>query len=134
MAASDIPVPTPTPSVPRASQDEENVGNFDDHLQPFVQGKFYNHACYQFYDCFDRMISTFLLSAYFLEDGFDQPNSNISVANGSDGIDNQQGNGTSLPYGHNLVAVEVDRSVQPDDNHTEGMFLHPFLFLPFHYL
>ena len=65
LAASDIPVPTPTPSVPRASQDEENVGNFDDHLQPFVQGKFYNHACYQFYDCFDRMISTFLLSAYF---------------------------------------------------------------------
>ncbi|KAG2598250.1 hypothetical protein PVAP13_5KG366807 [Panicum virgatum] len=35
-------------------------------------------------------------------DGFDQPNSNISVANGSDGIDDQQGNGTFLPDGHNL--------------------------------
>ena len=65
LAASDIPVPNPTPSVPRASQYEENVGNFDDHLQPFVQGKFYNHACYQFYVCLDWMISTFLLSAYF---------------------------------------------------------------------
>ena len=65
LAASDIPVPTPTPSVSRTRQDEENVGNFDDHLQPFVQGKFYNHTCYQFFVCFDWMISTFLLSAYF---------------------------------------------------------------------
>ncbi|XP_039811804.1 uncharacterized protein LOC120674736 [Panicum virgatum] len=90
LAASDIPVPTPTPSVSRARQDEENVGNFDDHLQPFVQ-----------------------------DDSFDQLNSNISVANGSDGIDNQQCNGTSLPNGHNLVAIEVDHSAQPDANDTE---------------